>query len=64
MTDPAALPANPTRDDLENHIAEDCTAVCVGDPQVLADLDDATDEQLAEYIAVMHDWHDRTRTAP
>ncbi|MEV0822507.1 hypothetical protein [Nonomuraea rubra] len=50
------LPDTPTREDLETHIVEGCPAVCGGDPQVLADLDVATDEELMTYITAMHEW--------
>lgn len=48
-------PATATRPQLEDHIAEDCTSVCGGFPQVLADLDIATDDELRDYITGMHD---------
>ncbi|MBT2226280.1 hypothetical protein [Nonomuraea sp. NEAU-A123] len=46
-----------TRDELLDHIADQCPDICGGDPQVMADLDDATDDELAAYIDGMHAWH-------
>jgi hypothetical protein len=52
-------PATATRAQLEDHIVEDCTDMCVGDPQVLADLDIATDDELRGYITGTHAYHAR-----
>ena len=54
------MPFNPkfaTRDALLDHIVDECPAKCGGDPQVLADLDDATDTEIAEYVTNTHEWH-------
>lgn len=60
MTIPG-LPPTPTRDDIETHIADDCPGICGGNPQALADLDDATDAELLTYITGMHTWHNDRR---
>jgi hypothetical protein len=54
----ANLPDDPARDDIETHIVESCR-MCGGDPQVLADLDDATDDELLAYITDTHAWYER-----
>lgn len=46
-----------TREQLEDHIVEECTEMCVGDPQVLADLDVATDDELRTHIADTHAYY-------
>jgi hypothetical protein len=51
-------PTSANREALEDHIVEDCPRMCGGDPQVLADLDDATDAELAAYVADTHTWHE------
>lgn len=53
----ADLPRNPTREDLEDHVVELCVGGCVGDPQLLADLDDLDDEELRGYIDGVHAYH-------
>jgi hypothetical protein len=52
-------PNTATREDLETHIVDGCPTMCGGDPQVLADLDDATRDELAAYVYDTHVWHGR-----
>jgi hypothetical protein len=51
------------REQMLDHIFENCPSVCGGDPQVLADAEDATDAELATYIGGMHDWHAKQQPA-